>query len=120
MRAFIEYVTDGDAGARRLPARAPLPSGLWDLAKHYRFTPTATDWIGLYAAGAPATSFVDWLYVNCTKSAGAARASGSCAVIIPTGLTPGAYELRLFGNNGYTTLAASGPVMVSTVVSGMR
>jgi hypothetical protein len=26
--------------------------------------PTSTDWIGLYAAGAPTASFLDWVYVN--------------------------------------------------------
>jgi len=77
--------------------------------------PTATDWIGLFAAGAPGSSFLNWVYVNCTKSPGAALASGSCPLTIPTGLAPGSYELRLFANNGFTRLAASGPVTVSTV-----
>jgi len=78
-------------------------------------TPTATDWIGLFAAGAPAGSYLNWVYVSCTQSAGAARASGSCSLTIPTGLAPGKYELRLFAGNSSTLLAASGPITVSTV-----
>jgi hypothetical protein len=33
-------------------------------------TPTATDWIGLYSAGAANTAFIDWMYVSCSKTPG--------------------------------------------------
>ena len=75
-------------------------------------TPTASDWIGLFAAGAPAGSYLNWFYVSCTQSAGAARASGSCPLSVPTGLAPGTYELRLFANNSSTLLVTSGPLIV--------
>jgi len=68
---------------------------------------TATDWIGLYAPGAANTSFVDWIYVSCSKSAGSARPSGSCGFTVPTTVTPGTYQLRLLANNGFGLLATS-------------
>jgi hypothetical protein len=48
--------------------------------------PTSTDWIGLYAVGTANTAELasGWIYVNCTESAGAARASGSCAFTVPS------------------------------------
>jgi hypothetical protein len=69
--------------------------------------PTSTDWIGLYAVGTANTAEITWIYVSCTRTAGAARASGSCAFTLLSGLTPGSYELRLFPNDGYTLLATS-------------
>src|SRR5262245_65542950 len=65
-------------------------------------TPTSTDWIGLYAAGAPASSFVDWVYVSCAKSAGAALASGSGRKGVVEGLSVGLGERRLVVDNGNT------------------
>ena len=52
-------------------------------------TPTTTDWIGLYAPGAANTAFIDWIYVSCSKTPGAARASGSCPFVVPTTVAPG-------------------------------
>jgi hypothetical protein len=51
--------------------------------------PTSTDWIGLYAVGTANTAELasGWIYVNCTESAGAARASGSCAFTVPSWLS---------------------------------
>ena len=76
-------------------------------------TPTPADWIGLYSQGAPDTSYVTWMYVSCSQTPGAARAAGSCAFPIPTGLASGTYELRLLANNGFTRLATSGPLSVA-------
>src|SRR5262245_44855112 len=70
-------------------------------------TPTATDWIGLYTPGAPDTAFLAWSYVSCTQTPGAARAAGACPFLIPAGLPPGTYELRLLANNVFTRLATS-------------
>ncbi len=70
-------------------------------------SPTAGDWIGLYAQGAADTAFVDWMYVSCSKTAGASRASGSCALVLPTNPAQATYELRLFANNAFTRLATS-------------
>jgi hypothetical protein len=76
--------------------------------------PTSTDWIGLYAVGTANTAELasGWIYVSCTESAGAARASGSCAFTVPSWLMPGSYELRLFLQDSYTRLATSGTLTV--------
>jgi hypothetical protein len=66
-----------------------------------------TDWIALYAVGAPNTSYLAWIYVSCTKTAGTARPSGSCPFIVPASVVPGNYELRLLANNGYVALAST-------------
>jgi hypothetical protein len=75
--------------------------------------PTAADWIGLYVPGAPATAYIDWNFVSCSKSQVAPRAAGSCAFAIPASLAPGSYELRLFANYGYTLLAKSAAFTVT-------
>jgi len=74
--------------------------------------PTAGDWIGLFAQGTADTAFIDWLYVSCSKTANIPRASGSCAVVVPTNLASGTYELRLFANNSFTRLATSSAITV--------
>ena len=61
---------------------------------------TATDWIGLYTPGAANTAYIDWIYVSCSKTAGAARASGSCPFVVPSTVAPGTYQLRLLPNGG--------------------
>src|SRR5262245_37736057 len=76
--------------------------------------PTAKDWIGLYAPGAADTKFINWIYVSCSMKAGSARSSGSCSYGLPATLGLGNYELRLFANDGFTKLAASNTVTVST------
>ena len=70
-------------------------------------TPTSTDWIALYAPGTGQTSFLAWVYVSCTKTAGAAAAAGSCAFVIPSTIAAGTYELRLWANGQYLLLATS-------------
>ncbi len=77
-------------------------------------TPTSTDWIGLYTPGAPDTAFLAWSYVGCTQAPGAARAAGACPFVIPAGLSPGTYELRLLANNVFTRLATSGAFTVTS------
>jgi uncharacterized protein YegP (UPF0339 family) len=78
--------------------------------------PSATDWVGLYAPGAPAGSYLGWFYdSSCTQSAAtSAGASGSCSYTLPAALAPGAYQLRLEARNGYTVLASSGQITVGT------
>lgn len=80
--------------------------------------PTNREWIGLYATGAGDTTFSDWIYVNtCSRSGGASvLANGACPFPIPSSLTNGSYQLRLFANNGYTRLATSNTLNVSPVV----
>jgi hypothetical protein len=74
---------------------------------------TARDWIGLFAPGSANTSFIDWVYVSCSKSPSAGRASGSCSFPIAASVAAGTYEFRLFADNGYTLLAKSGTISVS-------
>ena len=76
--------------------------------------PSATDWIGLYAPGAADSAYLAWIYVSCSQSPAAARAAGSCAFAIPSGLAPGSYELRLLSNNGFTRLTSSNAFTVSS------
>ena len=76
-------------------------------------SPSGTDWIGLYAPGASNTAYLAWIYVSCSQTAGSAKAAGACALGIPGTLTPGACELRLFANNGYTRLTTSNGLTVN-------
>jgi RHS repeat-associated protein len=74
-------------------------------------SPTANDWIGFYAAGAADNAYLAWRYTTGT-------ASGSVSFSIPSGAAFGAYEMRLFANNGWTKLATSNGFNVSPTVSG--
>ena len=75
--------------------------------------PKSTDWIGLYVRGAANGAFLNWIYVSCSKTAGTAKASGSCAFLIPTTVAAGTYELRLFASDGLTRLATSNAFSVT-------
>jgi len=76
-------------------------------------SPTVTDWVGVYSAGADDRTFTAWAYTSsCTTIAGApAKASGACPLPLPT--TLGTYELRLFAHDGYTKLATSPSITVT-------
>jgi len=53
------------------------------------------DWIGLYKTGSRDQSYIDYWYLNGTKSrAGAGMASATVSVVLPK--RPGTYELRFF------------------------
>jgi len=62
------------------------------------------DWLALAATTAPNTSYVQYIYV------GAGVTTRTWTVNMPA--TAGAYEFRLFLNNGYTRAATSPPVTV--------
>jgi len=65
--------------------------------------PTSTDWIALSPAGPSLQTYSDWKYAgSCTRTPGAAIASGSCPFTVPS--TPGTYEFWLLANNQYTVL----------------
>ena len=81
-------------------------------------TPTTTDWIGLYAPGAANTAFIDWIYVSCSKTPGAAQASGSCPFVVPATVAPGTYQLRLLANDGFTTVLATSNTFSVTAGGG--
>ena len=69
-----------------------------------------SDWLALAATSAANTSYVQFIYV------GAGVTTKTWAVKMPT--TPGTYEFRLFANNGYTRLATSPAVTVTSGSSG--
>jgi serine protease len=75
--------------------------------------PSPSDWIGLYVPGTAPTAYLDWIYVNCSKTASAARSAGTCSFVLPASLASGSYELRLLANNGYTELARSAAFTVT-------
>jgi hypothetical protein len=62
--------------------------------------PTTADWIGVYPTGAPDTGFKTFIYTN-------GRASDRTLLTLPSSLTAGTYELRVFSNNSMTRLASS-------------
>jgi C1A family cysteine protease len=82
--------------------------------------PKSTDWIGLYAAGAADTAYLSWFYnSSCTQTPGTARASGSCQYTVPVTLPTGTYEFRLFANDGYTRLAVSTALTVTSATTSL-
>jgi subtilisin len=62
------------------------------------------DWLALVEVGAPATSYLAFVYV------GTGVTNFTWSVAMPQ--TSGEYEFRLFANNGYTQLAVSAPITV--------
>lgn len=101
-------IADNDAAAGPALTATPanlLPGGVVTATWSGIATPTGADWLALYPAGAGDGSYLVWRYVNCTQSAGAAAASGSCGFAAPT--ASGNYQFRLFANNGYSRLAVS-------------
>jgi subtilisin family serine protease len=64
----------------------------------------ALDWLALAAVGSPDTSYSQWTYVG-------TNVTDRVWTVTPTSV--GAYEFRLYRNNGYTRAATSGPVSVT-------
>jgi subtilisin family serine protease len=64
-----------------------------------------SDWLALAATGAPAGSYLTYVYV------GSGVTTRTWSVQMPA--TPGTYEFRLFLNNGYVIGATSPPVTVT-------
>jgi hypothetical protein len=79
--------------------------------------PTNRDWIGLYAPGSSDTAYLDWMYVNCSRSPSVPIASGTCSFPIPSSRPPGTYEFRLLPNDTYTRIATSNAVTVSAAIN---
>jgi len=63
-----------------------------------------TDWLALANVGAPASSYLSFVYV------GTGVTDPTWSVAMPQ--TAGEYEIRLFAKNGYTQLAVSAPITV--------
>ena len=71
-------------------------------------SPRGTDWIGVYARGAPHTGYQSWRYTHGTQTGGSSGlVSAQITLLIPSALAPGSYELRYFANNGYTLVGTS-------------
>ena len=71
----------------------------------------ATDWIGLYAAGAADTAYLQWRYLNgALTPPPTGTGDALLSFLMPT--APGAYEFRLFAHNAYDHLASSSVVTV--------
>jgi hypothetical protein len=96
-----------------LGASTVLPGGTVNVTWSGIESPTPGDWIGLYASGADDNSFQTWIYVSCSQTRGAARASGSCPFSLPSTLAPGRYEVRLFSDDGFSRIATSQTLTVS-------
>lgn len=78
-------------------------------------TASTTDWVGLYAAGASASNYPAYWYLNGSMTPPTtALASATFSVAVKR--LPGNYEFRFFANNGYTTLAISGSVVVNNAL----
>jgi hypothetical protein len=66
--------------------------------------PSERDWLGVYRAGTlDDRDYASWQYVSCGSAPLTARASGWCPVQVPDG----AFEVRLFSDNTFTTVASS-------------
>ena len=92
-------------------ASLSVPSGGVITATWHLASPTATDWIGLYASSGDAdTSYLALRYTTGT-------ATGTVPFTIPVGTPAGTtYQLRLFRNNTYTRLATSGTFSVTAAM----
>ncbi len=76
---------------------------------------TGYEWIGLYTPGAASQSHNgNWVYVSCSKTAGAPRPSGSCSFPLPLALSGGNYELRLHASASWNMLTR----VALTITSG--
>jgi Ca-activated chloride channel family protein len=73
----------------------------------------STDWVGLFATGAPETSSLQWQFLSGTQTAPVTGVSGvSLTFTLPP--TPGTYEVRFFRNGTFTLLATSAPITIAT------
>ena len=71
-----------------------------------------TDWVGLYAETAPDNTYVDWCYLNGTKTAPATGITNATLTCF-TAPASGRYQVRLFLNNTVTKVATSNTITVS-------
>jgi Calx-beta domain len=108
-------ITDNDTAADTSLSASPTtiaPGGTVTATWSGIAAPSARDWIGLYTPGAANTTFIEWIYVSCSKIPSSARASGSCPFAVPSTVAPGNYQLRLFANDGFSILATSNALTV--------
>jgi hypothetical protein len=79
--------------ARRYEANASIPV-FWEAPPGH----SSTDWVGVFAAGAPDTDYLSWSYVP-------TGTAGSLSLTAPA--TPGVFEVRYLRDNGYTSVTGS-------------
>jgi len=73
---------------------------------------TTTDWVTLTAAGDPDGAYIDWKYLNGSRTAPwSGLASATVSFVVQT---PGTYNVRLYANNRLANkLATSATITVS-------
>ena len=64
-------------------------------------SPTAYDWVGVFAVGANATSYLDWVYTGKLE-----EGSATINLAHPAYTDGASYEVRLYENDGYDLLAS--------------
>ena len=71
-----------------------------------------TDWVALYPAGAPNPAYLDWKYLNGSRTAPSSGVTGAALTFaLPT--TPGAYDLRFYANNDFILLGSATATVVA-------
>ena len=75
------------------------------------------DWVGLFDASDAGTSYREWKYLNGSHDKPAAGSS-SALVTFTLPSTPGKYNLRLFADSSFTTVATSDLVTVTAAGVG--
>jgi len=70
------------------------------------------DWVGLYQVDASNSNLIAWSYLNGQHTRPGTGLSFAAPLEFTAPVTPGAYEVRLFSNDGYTLLATSAPITV--------
>ena len=110
----------GTSGSLSMPIDVPpsLTSSATSVAAGTAVTVTlvggaggGSDWLALAPAGAPDTSYVQWVYV------GAGVSNRAWTVVAPS--NTGQYEFRLFLNNAFIRAATSPPITVTTPLPPM-
>ena len=71
----------------------------------------AGDWVGLVGASAADGTYMDWKYLNGTRTRPATGLTGA-AVTFTMPATPGTYNVRFFLNDSWTKLATSATITV--------
>lgn len=70
----------------------------------------AGDWVGVFAGGAGDSGYVDWWYLNGTRTRPAAGLSNTSFGVSPGNAPAGTYEFRLFNSVTGTVVAVSNTV----------
>ena len=81
-------------------------------------TASRLDWAGIYTPSGGNTQYIDWKYLNNTKTAPSSAIRP--ATITFTAPTAGTYEFRLFANDTYTLITSSGLLTVVTSSGGVN